>query len=622
VRTSRRSKLVVLIALVAAALPLVAGPALADDFAPEIKSFSRTSEGLLGGHQIVTIEFTATDEGPAGLAYAYFTFTDPLGGFLRVDSEWMNRAPEGTFTATKVLSPWVGSGEYRLVEVEVSDREWNSTTYERDAAPGFDFAAADFTVENPNEDVTAPTLRSARLFQTHVRQGTPVVALYDAADDLSGVKEVAFFGWSPTRAQYTLHSLPELGAVGPAVWLVPLAAASGAYDSMGIMVMDRAGNSIWYQEGQEARAYPPRAELPAHDEPDPGSLDFTVVGETGDRLSPSMTSFSRATPQVRHIGDVVGLDYSAFDPGTGIEQVAAQWTGADGRVIDASKTCGDLTRGPVSVQIEDYRSVDSEWQLASITFADYLWNHTTYLRDGRILYSNADPGPETHSYDLSQGDFRIEAGPPGEQQIHNSSASYCYRNGNVSLDLDDVDVLYGEVVTTAGTVLGGGGAVEQPVVAVHQYLASGPRLVGVVEGTARGRFEESFVARQSGQVTATFFGVAGPNGADAATSPRVSYKVRPRVRATLGDERIRSGGTTRVRGRVVPSAGGGAVLLQQRGDDRWQTVDETAIGPKGGFSFAVRPRGTGTFAYRVVKQASEKLAAGRSPVRTLEVYGP
>ena len=328
-----------------------------------------------------------------------------------------------------------------------------------------------------------------------------------------------------------------------------------------------------------------------------------------------------ATPQVRHIGDVVGLDYSAFDPGTGIEQVSAQWTGADGRVIDASKTCGDLTKGPVSVQIEDYRSVDSEWQLKWITFSDYLWNHTTYLRDGRILYSNADPGPETHSYDLSQGDFRIEPGPPGDQQIPNSSASYCYRNGNVSLDLDDVDVLYGEVVTTAGTVLGGGGAVDQPVVAVHQYLASGPRLVGVVEGNARGRFEESFVARQNGEVTATFFGVAGPNGAEAATSPRVSYKVRSRVDAFLDDDRIRSGAETLMRGLVAPDAGR-RVLLQLRGDDGWRTVQETALGASSEFTFSLRPRSTGTFAYRVVKPASKKLAAGRSPVRTLEVHGP
>ena len=290
-RTSRRSKVAVLAALVVASVPLAAGPALADDFDPEIKSFSRTSEGLLAGHQVVTVEFTATDEGPAGLAYAHFTFTDPLGGFIRVDSGWMNRAAEGTFTATKVMSPWAASGEYRLVKAEVLDREWNTTTYERDAATGFDFAAADFTVDNPLEDTTVPTLKSARLFQGRVRQGTPVVVLYDAADDLSGVKEVAFLGWSPTEGQYNVQSLPELGGVGPAAWLVPLAAASGTYDSFGIMVMDRAGNSIWYQEGEPTRPYPPRAELPAHDEPDPGSLDFTVVGETGDRLSPSMTSF-------------------------------------------------------------------------------------------------------------------------------------------------------------------------------------------------------------------------------------------------------------------------------------------------------------------------------------------
>jgi hypothetical protein len=123
--------LAVVVALLASMMPLLAAPARADDFAPEITSFDRVSETILGGHQLVTIRFTARDEGRAGLAYAYFTYESPIEGIVRVDSVYMQRLPSGTFAATKLLSPWAASGEYTLRKVQVHDREGNETTYER-----------------------------------------------------------------------------------------------------------------------------------------------------------------------------------------------------------------------------------------------------------------------------------------------------------------------------------------------------------------------------------------------------------------------------------------------------------------------------------------------------------
>ena len=113
-RTKNRSRIAAVVVLLAASLPLLAGPAHADDFAPEITSFTRTSQGVFGGHQLLTIDFSARDEGPAGLSSALFEFETPLGGFVRADSEYMGRAAEGTFTATKLLSPWAASGTYTL----------------------------------------------------------------------------------------------------------------------------------------------------------------------------------------------------------------------------------------------------------------------------------------------------------------------------------------------------------------------------------------------------------------------------------------------------------------------------------------------------------------------------
>lgn len=612
-------RVVTLIALVAGSLSLGSTAARADDFSPELLSFTRTGTGLLGGEQLVSIEFSARDEGPAGLAYAYFTFSAPQGDFLRVDSEWMGRAAEGTFSATKLLSPWIASGTYRLEKIEVSDREWNTTTYERATSSQFDFAAADFTVDNPNQDTTVPTLSSATLFQENVAQGTPVVILYTATDDLSGVEEVVFSGWSPTGQQYYVRSLPQLGAAGPAAWVVPLQAASGPYDSFEIHVSDRAGNRILYRPAGEKYAYPPKASIPTHEHPDPETLGFTIEGGVGDRASPQMDSFSVLTPNVRHRGDLVALDFSAFDAGTGIEQVAAAWTDGQGHQIDANKTCGDLTRGPVSVEIEDYRSTGTRWELQYVVFADYLFNQTTYHRDGRITYQGGDEGAATHGFDLTQGDFDLEEGSPSPHDYPNTSRDYCFRNGRVSLDVPDTDVLFGDVVPITGIVDAPDNPVPEPIVAVHSHIDGEPDLLGVVEGDASGRYSKSLTANQNINVTATFLGAAGPAGADPSTSAKIPIRVRPLIDAVPSSKRVRLGRVLRLTGSVTPTDAGARLRLQRRFANGWRTIREGAVDAEGTFAFSLKPKRTGTLRLRVKTRATKTLAPGVTQERVVKV---
>ncbi|MFN2587802.1 MAG: hypothetical protein ABR613_06780 [Actinomycetota bacterium] len=614
------SRLGVVVALAAASLPALPAPARADDFAPEIVSFSRTGDGLVTGTLLVTIEFSARDEGPAGLEYALFTFGTPLGGEVRVDSPYLARAAAGTFTARKLLSPWAASGRYTLEKIEVYDRERNTRTYERDASPGLDFAGADFTVDNANEDTTVPTLDSARLFQSNVVQGTPVVVLYSASDDLSGVEKVVFTGWTPTGAQYWIESLPRLGAAGPATWLVPLAAPSGAYDAFGVVVEDRAGNGIMYMRDQETRPWPPQADVPEHDDPDHSSLAFQVRGGTGDRVSPEMTTFSPITPTTRHRGDVVALDYSAFDAGTGIAEAHAAWTDGRGHTLEARKTCGDRTHGPLSVRVEDFRTTGTDWELQYVALTDYLNNQTAYGRDGRVRYQGGDAGVPVHAFDLSRGDFRLEEGPPADEEIADTSALYCPRIGSVSLSLGDTDVSYGDVVTTAGTVSGAAAAVAEPIVAIHHLRRGNPRLVGVVQGDRGGRYAKSFVARENGKVAATFLGADGPSGAAMATSRRIAVRVRPVIDARLGSPRVAAGRPATIAGTVTP-AWAGPVALQLRENGRWREVARQAL-DAGAFAFDRRTARRGSFDYRVVTPAGERLATGRSRVLTLRVTRP
>jgi hypothetical protein len=573
---------------------------------------------LLGGSQVVSIDFTAQDEGPAGLAFAYFTYRTPLEAELRVDSDWMGRAAQGSFTATKILGPWVASGTYVLEKVEVHDREWNATVYTRQDSPHFDFAAADFTVDNPLQDVTVPTITSARLFQKTVRQGTPAVVLYTAEDDLSGIEEVVFMGWSPTGAQYSIRSLPELGAVGPASWLVPLESPAGAYDTFAVWVFDRAGNSLLYQEDREYQG-PPKATVPSHGPVDIPSLDFSVEGVVGDRVAPVMTEFSPSTPDQRSLGDLVALDYVAGDAGTGIEQVAAAWTDGRGHQIDASKTCGDLTQGPISTEIEDFRSLDTEWQLQYIVFGDAMGNQSAYRRDGTIAYQNSDPGPTTHGFDLTAGDFHLRAGEPLPHDFPNTTAQFCRRVANVSIGVDDADVVIGELITAIGEVTVGDIPVPDPIVAIHEYIDGVPVLTDVLEGTPAGTFEESFVPEAKETIKATFLGIDGPVSADITRSRGLDIVVRSDVDAGLSDNDITRGQRSVISGTATVTDDVGSVSLQRKIDGRWKTIASIRPGPDGSFSFSVRPRRAGTFAYRVVKAPTDLLATGRSRAVSLRV---
>lgn len=613
-----RPRLLVVVALLAASLPLLAPSARADDFAPEITSFERISRDLLGGHQAVTIRFSARDEGRAGLAYAHFSYATPLQGIVRVDSVPMLRASSGTFLATELLSPWAASGEYTLQEVWVYDVEGNETLYERGGSHRFDFRAADFSVDNPNEDVTTPTISSALLFQSEVLQGMPVVVLYSAEDDRSGVDEVVFSGWTPTRANYSIRSLPKLGAAGPATWLVPMSSPSGAYEPSAIHVADRAGNMVLYDVEGRVMPYPYGATVPPHDHPDPASLSFSVRGTTGDRVAPQMTRFSAISAPRRRPGDVVALDYETFDGGTGVGWVLAEWRDGRGHSLWASKSCGDLGSGPLSVRIEDYRTTGTDWELQSIGFADYVGNHAAYLRDGTVRYQGTDAGPPVHAFDLTQGDFHLEAGPPSIEDLLDTSSVYCPRIADVPFSLDDPDVTYGDTVTATGWVQGPSSRIDEPLVAIHDYPRRGSRLLDIVEGDSIGEFAHSFTAQETTTLTATFLGLDGPGGAEPGTSRKVVLTVRPQVTAALSATTIESGDAARLEGRVLPAAAAGEVLLQREAGRRWRTV-QAAAADEGAFSFVLRPPRAGTYRYRVTVPGGPRLSAGHSPVLVLTV---
>jgi hypothetical protein len=621
-------------------VPMQAPAARADDFAPVVHSFRRISPDVVGSNGTVEIEVSASDEGAAGLDYIQFYFSSPFHKQVVIATDRLKRSAGGTFIATGPVGIWAASGAYQLYSVYIYDVEGNSTTYYReDAAHAalFDFDAAAFNVDNPLQDITAPTIKSVRLFRNTVLQGMPVVALYEGSDDLSGIHQVGIYATSPSGLQVELQALPNLAAVGPAYWLVPLEAPSGEYDVNRIIVWDKAFNVTWYDE-VEGTSYSGSENGPSAS-PSFEGLDFTVEGSVGDRIAPTLHSLSMLTPSVRHPEDEIALDYTATDTGSGIRWAHAWWIDESGtHQIYAGKECGVRTHGPMAGYIEDYRTLNTNWKLQKVRLVDYLWNTATYTRDGTVVYEG-DPGPANHDLDFSLADFRIEAGEASDWEYFGNNL-VCYDSGLVSLEIPDPLVVIGEFVESLGEVTISGSPLPDAVVAVHRYVEGVPHLVSVEETDGSGQYETGFVAREDTAVQATFFGYAGPNGSPMVTSDKVEVEVldaqepeaepteptepegplvEQYVQAQLKRSWIRLGRYAKVKTSVTPWFSDNQAILQRRTGSGWVTADLVSLSADGQFLLRYLPSRKGRYVFRVVVPEGESNLESTSPLLRLWV---
>lgn len=598
---------------------LLVSPAMADESAPEITVFTRTSPSLGIPLQPVVIEFTASDQGGAGLEYALFTYRGPTGGIFRVDSQHLQGSSFGTFQATNVVGAWAAAGAYVLERVEIYDREHNMRTYDRASSPQFDFASADFEVENHNQDITAPVLDWAKIWDETVSQGEPVVGLYRARDEGSGVESVSFTTMRPMGSSVNLQSLPGLGDVGPASWIVPLGSPIATYEVLSITVIDRAGNSLTYDRHDGRKVYPERTMVPDHTGVDTTQMRFDVESSSNDVYAPRITSLEPRSPAIRVPGDQIAVDFEATDQGVGIEHVYLSWADDAGHELEAWKRCGDRATGTVTVALEEYRTVDRDWRLTHAVVADRLDQQTIYYRDGTSLSHAAGSETGVHNLDLSRFDFRVEAGEPSTHEFPDTSRQWCPVVADVSLNTPDTSVVAGVPVPLRGIVGYGAGSVQAPVVAIHDYVGDRPRLVSVVRGGDGGGYQGTLSPIVNTTVRSTFLGSDGAAAIDSARSPELDIAVAPRITARVRKSILSVGSRAVMSGSVWPEHPGHSVTLQRKTSSGWRALATDRLSELSTFRFAWKPLKEGVTSYRVVKARDADNARGRSPVRTLTV---
>lgn len=594
--------------------------AQADGQAPQLDSFAMATPATVGGGATVAMDYAAHDDGWVGVASFHW---HPVGDDTRglVASYHANSGkPSGR--ASMTLSSWQMSGRYELRSVELTDGANNHTRYGRDgsvttypsgaAAPPsatFDFAAADFTVENPNQDTTGPLLSSARLLSSTVVAGEPVVVLYTASDDRSGIERVHVDYTTPTGASIGVGVYGVLAGVGPASWASALSAPAGSYVAQNVALTDRAGRHTLYRRDgvvqQDGAGDSPPVPL------DVASLDVDVVSPVEDRAVPTLTGLTRSSDAVIHPGDRIALRYAAADAGTGVALLEAQYRDPVGHEWLVQKRCGSLNSGTATRDVP-LREELGAWTLQSVRLVDRMGNQATYLRDGTVRKWGPDAdGPTTHHLDLAAADFELAAGSPTYETgpaTRDTYGEYCPSTPHVSLAGPTTAVPGSSTITVAGTVTRDGKVVPAPVVAVYADPDRAPRLLAVVRGGSTGRYAATTRLTRDTSFRAHFLGAYRSLPADPRASTAVTARVgiKQSAAVSVSATSVRLTRSVVVRGRVAPGRSNVLVRLQVPQGTGWRTVRSARTTSTGMVAWTMTPVVRGTQQYRVYVPADAR----------------
>ncbi|HVL88862.1 MAG TPA: hypothetical protein VM841_01375 [Actinomycetota bacterium] len=597
-------------------ISILTGPAArADNDAPRVVSLSRVTTAPAAG-QPVRLDVEVSDGGTSTVTHVQAVYRGPRGHFFVPSVHFGQSSGRGVASAT--LNAWAATGGWSLTEVIVYDRADNRTHYRRDGSTqttpsgarpaeptSIDFAAADFELTNANEDVTAPSIDSIRAVFGTVIAGTAQAAIYEASDDRSGIASVSVQYFLPGRAVMFLSSPPaDLIGVGPVAGVVPLFTEGGHATLAHVAVIDRADNRTIFSVNNGVLYSPGGIEPAATVNVDRAKVEFDVQAVAPDGDYPSVESFEMRSSRVLRAGERVTIAFSVSDPTTLVSQVGVGWRDQYGHQINEWYQCVGLREGTISATIPSFVEPGTRWALHQISVMDRAKHGTGYRSDGVTTREagNVVTPHATHTFDLSAGDFEIEAGAPRQENL--PAPKVCDRPTLLDVVADPSEVASGETSSLRGSVRAGGAPVGDPVAALYEYEAGRPKLLNVVRGASGGTFARTIAPENGKTYRARFLGSDGHNPADPAFSPPVQVRVvgagkhRSALHGSAPDW-IRAGAPATVAALLTDAdtsvaLAGRTVVLEARpaGAAAFRRVATAATGSDGRVRWTVRPDST------------------------------
>jgi hypothetical protein len=139
----------------------------ADTTPPTLTSVSLGSPGPFTEGDTLTVDWSASDVG-SGVAYFSAVFLDGAG-----KQHALQGNAQSSRSVAKVIDGSWANGTATLIEIDVSDAVWNTSSYQRSgqrsylpsglsgpSSHSFDFSSYDFAVQGVAADTTAPTLNA------------------------------------------------------------------------------------------------------------------------------------------------------------------------------------------------------------------------------------------------------------------------------------------------------------------------------------------------------------------------------------------------------------------------------------------------------------------------------
>jgi hypothetical protein len=312
-------------------------------------------------------------------------------------------AGTGKYEAKLTLSNFAASGKWKVSSINLIDNEGNDkTVYNKNLSNYFyysiellDLSGADFTVTNPNEDITAPLVNSIKLNQDQFVPGEKAIVELDVQDFQSGVASVIVGYYGSNRGYYDGEAIyneetqkyefqiPIDNNTRPGTWNVDY-----------ITVTDNEGNGDYLFDGQYNLI----------------SGTFTVINENADVVAPLFKGIS-VDKKEAVVGDNITVSLDVTDEKSGISEVSVEYKNLNGSYL-----WNEAEWNPETNKYEFVIPVTAEtkagtWTVSNISVRDNEGNYQEITNDGNI--------------DLSSGEFtvmndQIDSTPP---QFHGISVS-------------------------------------------------------------------------------------------------------------------------------------------------------------------------------------------------------
>ncbi|WP_342042997.1 triple tyrosine motif-containing protein [Bacillus sp. OTU2372] len=219
-----------------------------DTAPPTLEKVELTKTEISAGESN-TIYITPKDE-ISGIKYVSFRAESPSGKHAYGANIWSVDS-QGRWYGTIPINEYSEGGTWKIDSISLTDNAGNTKYFYY----GKDYTA-DFIVDSPNADITAPILEKVELSKTDMSAGESNTIYITPKDEISGIKYVSFRAESPSGKHAYGANIWNIDGQGRWYGSIPIDnnSESGLWKIDSISLTDNAGNTKYYYYGTDYTA--------------------------------------------------------------------------------------------------------------------------------------------------------------------------------------------------------------------------------------------------------------------------------------------------------------------------------------------------------------------------------